>query len=1126
MIDPMSVNESSFFINVATPGTTTAGETLFSDDVSPFPTFDEDSLISNNSIETEPVRPASLEECESDDESESSADESNDSESDEDEDDDDSSSDDSSAPPLPEDIGYVIDANGVSLLANLNRKMLEHRYGKDYKFDKVPVTTKIDVDEAVFVMEKMKGLLQDGSVSREDFEMAVIPKSPSSASEIMTCAGGESNYRGMESPEEAKEKSTKDLEKMMKSLSKDDLQVLYKAIMGKEMPENADMESRQDCETAGNRNDGEETDPFDMPLPSILEESLSGSTASIEVAADAPKNDTEEEQPQDENVAAVANTRTPKKGFGMLKKLNVFKKKVTGKKSSKKSAGKNLPTAANNDAKPITTTKVVKKTRLSPIAFLQAASGSKSNGINTDVEERDSPEPINETAAGADSDESKLKEEASPEAEITASESNSGPLPEQVTEPDLMKGPTDESEEGAADVVEAFDSLCLSLGSPRTTAATNIGSSQDDEQHVFDDALEARSETRETVAEDTTPEVEPSQDDSCHAALSYTCPIPKETENPLEVNTDMNIVNEVEAASMEESVEVADVIEEQNETKTAEILEADEPVVQTNSDLISAVSEKNENSESIEVELAPLTVLPEAPLSPATADTGEKSFGRRFSKALLGKKNKPTSPGSKNDDIKLTPENPVIEIPLSEMKPRRSLMSKYAEKTPKTEPEVISPSNKIPQAVGLEHVSLGAESGLENDDIKPTPENPVIEIPLSPRRSLMSKYAEKTPEEAEVISPSNKKPQAVGLEHVSLGAESPKAKESEKWKSSDISVSSKKSSKSKKSTKAKKKLPAEDDPFVVKANDTLETRDECSLRGFSESGVESFEEAGNIMFCCMRDPNVTSVEKSFTQFFDYCDHTPEEAYENTKVYEEKHSTEDESMSDSDRARSRSKTRSDKSRSDKSSKSRSKSRSDKSIKSKGDKSTKSRSNKSTKSTKSKSEKSIKSKGEKSIKSKGEKTAKSSISRSKSVRTKKVSNTTTKATPAKDTSTKKVSSSANIKISSKNATAKASATPKTQPKTTATMTKAVPTNTTKKSKSASAKFASLKVNTKADAPAAKSNKAVPKAVKHATTKSRTSNAASSKNSTLKTKNNVNATKLKAKTNTASKKVSKTS
>eukprot|EP00956_Cyclotella_meneghiniana_P004563 scaffold5629_cov48-Cyclotella_meneghiniana.AAC.4 len=1064
----MTVDQSSFFINVSTPATTTTNGTLFTDDVSPFPTFDEDSLISNNSIETEPVR-----ESESDESELSADDDDDDSESEEEEDDDDSSSDDSSAPPLPEDIGYVIDANGVSLLANLNRKMLEHRYGKDYKFDKVPVTTKIDVDEAVCVMEKMKGLLQDGSVSREDFEMAVIPKSPSSASEIMTRAYNdcESNNESLESPKtDSKDLSTKDLEQMMKSLSKDDLQVLYKAIMGKEIPEDVTMnnaESRQDCDT-GKR---EENDPFDMPLPSILEESLSGSTATIESAT---KNVIEEEQRQDiENVAAVANKQsTPKKGgFGLFKKLNGFKKKVTGKKKSDKktTSGKNL---ADRELKPTVTAKPAKKMRLSPIAFLQAASGANKSNDNVDVEERDSPEPTHETL-DVNVDESKRKENPSPEStELTESESTNGkPSPEEpIVEPELVKGPTDESEQDTADVVEAFDSLCLSLGSPRTTAATNVGTSQDDEQHCFDDAvIDVKNETQKTLVEED-------------AAAN----------EPLETNNTEAVNSEMKAASMEESVEVADVMEEQKAMETG----AEEPVVKKDSDVVSVVSDKSKNSvndevlaESVEVELAPDPVLPEVPLSPATVDTGEKSFGRRFSKALRGKSNKPTSPGAPStgmsDDIKLTPENPVIEIPLSEMKPRRSLMSKYAEKKPKAEP--ISPKAALTKEM------------LENGDIKLSPENPVIEIPLS---DLPKK---------KVISPVNKKPQAVGLEHVSLTAESssPKAKETENWKSADISVSSKKSSKSKKSTKAKKKKSDKDDHFVVKANDTLDTRDECSLRGFTESSVESFEEAGNIMFCCMRDPNAMTVEKSFTQFFDYCDHTPEEAYENTKLYRERHSTEDEeSLANDDCVRSRSKTRSDKLKSNRSYKSRSKSRGDKSVKSKGDKSTKSRSNKS---TKSKSEKSIKSKGEKSMKSKGEKSAKSS-------KTKKVSNTTAKATPTKDVS--KVSSSAN------DATAKA-------PATTATAAKTKSTNAASKNKSTSMKTTSLKINTKAkpDVSAGKTSKSASKVAKPATpksksvlTKSSTSNAVKSKNSASKT--NANATKLQSKTKTASKKLSKRS
>ena len=830
MIDSV---EGNFFINVATPAHTEGA------DISPFPTFDEESLISNYSIETEPDDESPEEEAMS---SESESD------SDDYDDDDDSSSDsssDSSVPPLPEDIGYVIDANGVSLLANLNRKLLEHRYGKDYKFDKVPVTTKIDVDEAVSIMEKMKGLLTDGTISREEFDMAVIPKSPSSTSEKNGALSSSSKNETMN--------------KMLENLTKDDLQVLYKAVMGKDMPEVA--ESREDGET-DKRKGGD--NPLGEPVPSILEESLSGSTTSADSSFHSAKKKGTTSKTRETAETVPVNTGKAKRGFGFLKKLKFFKKKNAATKSKKDDSNRS--------------TKATKKSKKSTSKKPQPVPEAQPRAANADCEERDAPEPIRAP---------------SPEAELSKASSK------------------------------------------KTETSTNIVAYIVDTNDV--DAIQkAKSETRESPEEAV-----------------------------VEATEELNVTPGIE--SKDETAEQSPTIEE--------------TILNANSDIVSIVSEVNGNCTEVEVSHNAIDVveLPEAPVCPTTAheyanalaDQGEKKIGRRFSKVLRGKMNKPASPADESadsDSVKLTSENPVIEIPLSEMKPRRSLMEKYAEKKPKisgaTSPKAAetTPSPKQKSAgTKAEKVLAYIESDAEKE----------VHQPTSPK------------------------------------AKSPKVSKTPTKASSGVGVSSKESSKSKTSAKFSKSKKKSD---VETPTDEINGFE--SLRGWKNSDMDSFEEAGDLMCCGMENPAgkndwFEGIEKSFTQMFDYWDHTPEEAYENSKIYQEKEYDDDDEGSVTSRSPKRS------------SRSRSKTRRDRSVKSCSDRSVGSRGGSvRSKRRKSRSDKSVRSKS-RSDRSVGEKSAnRYTKSRSKSVKsstkvqdvkaanessfkfatesTKKVNNTTKKGT----------------------------------------------------------------------------------------------------------------------------------
>jgi hypothetical protein len=150
-----------------------------------------------------------------------------------------------------------------------------------------------------------------------------------------------------------------------------------------------------------------------------------------------------------------------------------------------------------------------------------------------------------------------------------------------------------------------------------------------------------------------------------------------------------------------------------------------------------------------------------------------------------------------------------------------------------------------------------------------------------------------------------------------------------------------------------------------------------SLRGWADDETESIEETG--FFCGAVNPSakddwLTRMEKSFTQLIDYWDRTPEEAFEESKVYDKGERMNDKrsSLADEDKstsARSRSSRRKS-CAGDRSVRSCSKSRSDKSVRSRSDKSVRSRGEKSVKSrSKSRSDKSVKSRSSKSVKSRG-------------------------------------------------------------------------------------------------------------------------------------------------------------
>ena len=135
-----SLKSECFFVSVPAEAKT----------VSPFPTFDE-SLAEDSTLSAET-------EIKSDD-----------SEGSETEEDEETSDDESSAPTIPEDIGFVVDAKGNDI---------RHIIEKPYRFDKVMRTTKIDVDDAISHLNKMQELLPGSALP------PVIPALPSTESRV------------------------------------------------------------------------------------------------------------------------------------------------------------------------------------------------------------------------------------------------------------------------------------------------------------------------------------------------------------------------------------------------------------------------------------------------------------------------------------------------------------------------------------------------------------------------------------------------------------------------------------------------------------------------------------------------------------------------------------------------------------------------------------------------------------------------------------------------------------------------------------------------------------------------------------------------------------------------------
>jgi hypothetical protein len=206
------------------------------DNISPYPTFDEASLLSSASVETESLPSVATED---------DTDESNDEEEY-------TSASESSAPSIPNDIGFLADYKfGSSLLHRLNKRLLE-------KYTTSSKTKDVD-DDAMVTVDEMKEVLPDG-----------------------TSADSSSPYLGT----------------LIENLNKDDLRLLYKPILGESMEDvdgqvesrEESIESSRDGEGSSNRTPPSREEggtllssavsPDGMALPSILEESITGSGTS------------------------------------------------------------------------------------------------------------------------------------------------------------------------------------------------------------------------------------------------------------------------------------------------------------------------------------------------------------------------------------------------------------------------------------------------------------------------------------------------------------------------------------------------------------------------------------------------------------------------------------------------------------------------------------------------------------------------------------------------------------------------------------------------------------------------------------------------------------------------------
>lgn len=968
MID--EINES-FFVSVTTSATSKDGRsTIFeNDNISPFPTFDEGSLVSGNSVETEKESVPSVATEAQDEDAAPSGSSSSSASSSDDDDEYDSTDDESSQPTIPEDIGYVIDANGASLLANLNKKLLEYRYGKDYKFDKVPVQTKIDVDDAVSTMGRMKSLLSGDDDAQ--FDVQVIPKSPSSVSE--------------KKKEEASTKNReKELVKLVENLTKEDLQVLYKAVMGKDMPVES-LDSREDSET-GKRivtetaeSDPSPENPLSVPLPSILEESLSGSSADGSSTCNSTRNEmfniNSEKVGRETTETVTAEISTHQKSkisnkLGLLKRILFRKKGKPAAEQSRKNNG--VPQYGS------------KRRYSSNNLELQATSVAKSRVFAKSFKE--------------------TKEEETSEKKVE----NNSTAPNGDS-PDAT--PTESSEVKISENV--VESLNINDDSPRdTTIAVQHDSNPGEMKELQDDDINIVNEAGEKQADSDKIAGEKQADsDQLQVADVVENPNASEALMPGVDGKDDCAKSKSSCISLDE-VDVTQEVDgpRVEEKGDASYSEAQSVACAHNGPKIEVAEEAIEINKAPTVSREEPAVVntPEESVEIAT-DQGEKKNGKRFGRSLRGRSKSKSSSPSDEMLLMLTEDNPVIEIPLSDVKARKSLLSKYnnvkpAEKNPKAKgPETPAPpeSPKTHRDQNAERKATRLRSPLrknrkskaltgESKDLSSarakSPKTVESSTPPTAAKAKTIKEiktadARNSPLQHVVGKPKNHEVSDSASEKV----------ESAKHADSMLQSINKTKTQEKPSTTLTEKAPEE-----VKREKSAEIS-QCSavasaesdmngpsLRGWADDETESIEETG--FFCgavhpSAKDDWLTRMEKSFTQLIDYWDRTPEEAFEESKVYDkdERMNVKRNNVAGDDRsisARSRSSRRKS-CTGDRSVRSCSKSRSDNSVRSRSEKSVKSRS-------KSRSDKSVKSRSNKSVKSRGK-----SVSRS----TTKLSDATT-------------------------------------------------------------------------------------------------------------------------------------
>ncbi|KAL3786741.1 hypothetical protein HJC23_005304 [Cyclotella cryptica] len=948
MID--GLNET-FFVSVTTPAASRDGRStpFENDNISPFPTFDEGSLMSSNSVETEKDSvPSVATEVQEEDVAPSVSSSS----SDDDDDDYDSTDDESSQPTIPEDIGYVIDATGASLLANLNKKLLEYRYGKDYKFDKVPVQTKIDVDDAVSTMGRMKSLLSGDDDAQFDFQ--VIPKSPSSVSDKKKTEASPKNRE-------------KELTKMIENLTKEDLQVLYKAVMGRDMPVES-LDSREDSETGKTRSietaniDPSPENPLGVPLPSILEESLSGSSADVLSSCNLTENEIfNSEKGSREKTEPVAVEITTLQKPKSSSKLGLLKRILFRKKDKVATDRRKMNKGAPSEG--------IKRKYSSNNLELQAISVAKSR-----------------VSAKSSKD---TKEDENSEKKI-------GNISSTPTIDSPRAPPTEKNEETSEHIVE---SLNINDDSPRDITIT-----------VQHDAVPGEKKELEDVVVNVVKEEGKEEAEFEKAQVEDTVEDPNTSDATVPVSDDKDGCrnNNTSSISPKEAINSHELLQ-----PTVEEPKGDVPHSDVKSVVCEHIGPDIEVVEgAIEINKVP-TMTCEAPVvgssgiesAEIATDQGEKRGGMRFGRSLRGRsKSKSCSPSDEMLQA-LTADNPVIEIPLSEVKARRSLLSKYnkpAEKNPKTKgPETAAP----PEAPKTHHDQTSerkaarlrsplrktrkpkaASAELKNES-SATRKSPKTVPSSTPRPASKAKTLKQRKNHEARNSPLQHVA-VISKTHGSASAEEETARPDDSLKQSR----DKTMTQEKPSTKSTETAPeeskhdksaeitqssADDEIYIVKDNVASAESDMNgpSLRGWTDDDTEIIEDAG--FFCgaiypSAKDDWLTRIEKSFTQMIDYWDRTPEEAFEESKVYdqsERKRNDKRHSFADDDKSIS-ARSRSSKRRScggDRSVRSCSKSRSDKSVRSRSEKSARSRSEKSVKSrSKSRSDKSVKSVSSKSVK----------------------------------------------------------------------------------------------------------------------------------------------------------------